>query len=44
MCEVLGLDLTEEQKAEMARMDLPQLAALRSHLKQNRCWPLETKA
>jgi flagellar biosynthesis/type III secretory pathway protein FliH len=39
LCEVLGIDLTEERQELLKRMDLPMLEALRTHLKQHRAWP-----
>nr|MCU0659170.1 hypothetical protein [Polyangiaceae bacterium] len=39
LCEVLGLELTEARKAELAGLDVAGLEALRQHLKQHRSWP-----
>jgi predicted RNA polymerase sigma factor len=39
LCEVLGVELTEERKAHLAGLDLAGLEALRRHLKTHRSWP-----
>ena len=39
LCEVLGLELTEERKAQLAGLEVAGLEALRLHLKQHRSWP-----
>ncbi len=39
LCEVLGLAMTAEQRADLDARDLPGLDALRTHLKQHRAWP-----
>lgn len=39
LCEVLGLAMTAEQRADLEARDLAALEALRVHLKQHRAWP-----
>ena len=39
LCEVLGVDLTAEQHAHLAALDLTALEALRAHLKAHKAWP-----
>jgi hypothetical protein len=39
LCEVLGVELTDERKAHLAGLDLAGLEALRRHLKTHRAWP-----
>ena len=39
LCEVLGLAMTAEQRADLDARDLAALDALRTHLKQHRAWP-----
>ena len=39
LCEVLGVELTEERRAHLLRLDLPALLSLRAHLKTHRSWP-----
>jgi flagellar biosynthesis/type III secretory pathway protein FliH len=39
LCEVLGLAVTEERRADLQARDLPGLDALRTHLKTHRAWP-----
>lgn len=39
LSEVLGLVLTEPQRADLAGRDLAGLTALRAHLKNHRRWP-----
>lgn len=41
MCELLGLRITPEQRAELDSMELPELEDLRLHLKQSRSWPTD---
>ena len=38
LCEVLGIELTPERRAQIERLDLAQLAELRVHLKSTRTW------
>jgi predicted transposase/invertase (TIGR01784 family) len=44
LCEILGVDLTDERRAQMEQMDLVQLGGLRSHLKETRTWPTNSPA
>jgi predicted transposase/invertase (TIGR01784 family) len=39
LCEVLGVELTEARKAQLAGLEVAGLEALRLHLKQHRSWP-----
>ena len=39
LCEVLGIEVTEERKARLEALDVAGLEALRLHLKQHRSWP-----
>jgi uncharacterized protein len=39
--ELLGIELTEEQRARLESMDVSELEVLRATLKQARCWPGE---
>jgi hypothetical protein len=39
LCEAFGVELTEEQRSRLDKMDAAELAALRQHLKQHRGWP-----
>jgi flagellar biosynthesis/type III secretory pathway protein FliH len=39
LCEVLGLAVTEAQRADLQARDLAGLDALRTHLKTHRAWP-----
>jgi hypothetical protein len=39
LCEVLAIPLTPERKAALARMQRPELEALREALKRDRRWP-----
>jgi predicted transposase YdaD len=39
LCEILGIELTPERKAEIEQLDPTQLAQLRTHLKSARAWP-----
>jgi hypothetical protein len=38
LCEVLGIELTPERKAQIEKLDLTQLSQLRTHLKSTRTW------
>ena len=38
LCEVLGIELTAERKAQIEQLDLTQLSQLRTHLKSTRTW------
>lgn len=38
LCEILGIKLTRERRAQLKRLDLEQLSALRMHLKAHRTW------
>ncbi len=40
LCEVLGIELTPERKAQIEQLDTTQLSQLRTHLKSARAWPL----
>lgn len=39
LCELLGVELTGERRAQVERLDLEGLEALRAHLKLHRGWP-----
>jgi hypothetical protein len=39
LCELLGVEVTEERRAHLAALDLPGLEALRAHLKTHKDWP-----
>lgn len=39
LCEVLDIKITDAQRAELERMDITALQALRKALKSGRCWP-----
>ncbi len=39
LCEVLGIELTEERHAYLDGLDLPGLSALRAQIKERRAWP-----
>jgi predicted transposase YdaD len=38
LCEVLGIELTPERRAQIEQLDLAQLHQLRAHLKSTRTW------
>jgi hypothetical protein len=38
LCEVLGIELTPERKAQIEQLDATQLSPLRTHLKSTRTW------
>jgi hypothetical protein len=38
LCEVLGIELTAERRAEIERLNPTQLSELRAHLKNTRTW------
>jgi flagellar biosynthesis/type III secretory pathway protein FliH len=38
LCEVLGVEVTDERRAHLAALDLPGLEALRSELKAMKAW------
>lgn len=38
LCEVLGIEVTPERKAQIERLDLAGLSALRTHIKSARTW------
>lgn len=38
LCEVLGIELTPERRAQIEQLDLAQLYQLRAHLKSTRTW------
>jgi predicted transposase YdaD len=38
LCDVLGIELTPERRAQIERLDLAQLSQLRAHLKSTRTW------
>ena len=38
LCEVLGVEVTAERRAQLERMDLDQLVILKDHLKRTRSW------
>jgi predicted transposase YdaD len=38
LCEVLGIELTPERKAQIEQLDPTQLSQLRTHLKSTRTW------
>jgi hypothetical protein len=40
LCEILGIELTPERRAEIEQLDPTQLSQLRTHLKSARAWPL----
>jgi hypothetical protein len=40
LCEVLGIELTPERRAQIEQLDQSQLSQLRTHLKSARAWPL----
>jgi predicted transposase/invertase (TIGR01784 family) len=39
LCEVLGVEVTEERRAHLAGLDLAALEALRARLKSTKAWP-----
>jgi hypothetical protein len=39
LCEVLGVEVTDERRAHLAALDLPALEALRADLKAKKTWP-----
>ena len=39
LCEVLGIELSDEQRTQMAKLDLAALGALRQQIKAQRRWP-----
>lgn len=39
LCEVLGVEVTDERCAHLAALDLPGLEALRAELKAKKTWP-----
>jgi predicted transposase YdaD len=39
-CEILGIELTPERRAQIEQLDQSQLSQLRTHLKSARAWPL----
>lgn len=39
LCEVLGVEMSEERRAQVTALDLAGLQALRAQLKQRRAWP-----
>ena len=39
LCEVLGVEVTDERRAYLAALDLPGLEALRAELKTKKTWP-----
>jgi len=42
LCEVLGIELTPERRAQIEQFDSTQLSQLRAHLKSTRTWLPET--
>jgi predicted transposase YdaD len=38
LCEVLGIELTPQRRAQLEQLDLAQLHQLRAHLKSTRTW------
>lgn len=38
LCEIVGIELTPERRAQIERFDLAQLSALRTHVKTTRTW------
>jgi flagellar biosynthesis/type III secretory pathway protein FliH len=39
LCEVLGVEVTDERRAHLAALDLAALEALRANLKSAKVWP-----
>ena len=39
LCEILGIELTPERRAQIEQLDPAQLSGLRTHLKSARAWP-----
>jgi hypothetical protein len=39
LCEVLGVEVTDERRAHLAALDLAGLEALRAELKAKKAWP-----
>jgi len=39
VCEILGIELTPERRAQIEQLDAAQLSQLRTHLKSARAWP-----
>jgi hypothetical protein len=39
LCEVLGIELTADRSAQVARMDVAQLTSLCTYIKSHRAWP-----
>jgi hypothetical protein len=39
VCEILGIELTPERRAQIEQLDPAQLSQLRTHLKSARAWP-----
>jgi hypothetical protein len=39
LCEVLGVEVTDERRAHLAALDLAALEALRAELKAKKTWP-----
>lgn len=40
LCEILGIELTPERRAQLEQLDPMQISQLRTHLKSARAWPL----
>ena len=38
LCEILGIEMTAERRAQIERLDLAGLSALRAHIKTARAW------
>ena len=39
VCEVLGIELSDQQRASLDAMDIAALEALRAQIKRERRWP-----